>query len=187
MVEIRSLVEGITPFDGLEDEHRSLVLRWLGRTDDVFRRVRPRTPVRHLVSYFLPVDPEGPHVLLVDHVKAGKWLPAGGHVEPGESPVETVRREAAEELGVQAEFPPWAGEKPLLVTVTETVGPVSERHTDVSLWFVLSGRRHQVLRPDGGEFNQVRWWTPSEVSAGDPSRFDPHLGRMLDKVALAIR
>lgn len=183
VAEVRKLVEGITPLDRLEDEHRSQVLCWLSRTDDVFRRARPRTPAQHLVSYFLVVDPEGPHVLLADHIKAGRWLPTGGHVEPGESPVDTVKREVLEELGIHAQFPAWIGERPLLLTVTETVGAVHERHTDVSLWFVLEGRRHQELIPDAGEFHQVRWWSLDEVSAAEPASFDPHLRRMLDKLA----
>lgn len=182
LAEIRNLVEGITPLDDVECEHRTRVLRWLSETDDVFRRAKPRSPAQHLVSYFLVVDPEGPHFLLVDHIKAGKWLPTGGHVEPGESPVATVRREVSEELGIQAQFPGWIGERPLLVTVTETVGAVDQRHTDVSLWFVLSTPRDQVLHPDPEEFHDLRWWTAEEVSASDPGRFDPHMGRMLQKL-----
>jgi hypothetical protein len=34
LAEIRSLVEGIRPFDALEERHRSEVLSWLSRTDD---------------------------------------------------------------------------------------------------------------------------------------------------------
>ena len=185
LAEIRSLVEGIRPFDALEERHRSEVLSWLSRTDDVFRRARPRTPDQHLVSYFLVVDRISSHVLLVDHIKAGKWLPTGGHVEPGESAVDTVRREAREELGIRARFAPWIGERPLLVTVTETVGSPDDRHTDVSLWFVLEGNLGQPLSPGAGEFHDVRWWSLQDVFAGDPARFDPHLGRMLDKLVEA--
>ena len=182
LAEIRNLVKGVRPLDELEEQHRSEILSWLSRTDDVFRRAKPRTPEQHLVSYFLVVDPVGPRVLLVDHIKAGKWLPTGGHVEPGESAVDTVRREVREELGIRARFPSWIGERPLLLSVTETVGAPDERHTDVSLWFVLEGDRHQPLSPDAGEFHGVRWWTVEEVLAEDPARFDPHLGRMLDKL-----
>jgi 8-oxo-dGTP pyrophosphatase MutT (NUDIX family) len=42
-----------------------------------------------------------------------------------------VRREAWEELGIEAEFPPVTGGKPLFVTITQTA-PVAGRHTDVS-------------------------------------------------------
>ena len=34
-----------------------------------------------------------------DDVNAGKWIGVGGHIEPGETPEECVRREVAEETG----------------------------------------------------------------------------------------
>ncbi|MFG2056442.1 NUDIX hydrolase [Micromonospora sp. NPDC048930] len=181
--EIRALVEALTPGDELEARHRAETLAWLGRTADIFRREKPRTPSPHLVAYFLLVDAADGAVLLVDHRKAGMWLPTGGHVEPGEHPTETVRREVVEELGVPAVFAPPHGERPAFLTVTETVGGPADRHTDVSLWYVLSGRRHQQLVPDPGEFRGVRWWTPREVAAAAPGTVEPHLGRMLAKLS----
>jgi len=38
-------------------------------------------------------------VLLLKHKKLGMWLPPGGHIEPGETPVEAAKREAFEETG----------------------------------------------------------------------------------------
>lgn len=180
--EIRALVESVTPMDEWEARHRAECLAWLARTDDIFRREKPRTPSPHLVVYFLLRDPADGSVLLVDHRAAGRWLPSGGHVEPGEHPADTVRREMVEELGVPAVFAPESGERPVFLTVTETVGPPEGRHTDVSLWFVLSGSRDQKLVPDLGEFRGVRWWTPKEVAA-DPAGCEPHLGRMLAKLS----
>lgn len=181
--EIRKLVQALTPTDDLEARHRAECLAWLAGTDDIFRREKPCTPSPHLVAYFLLWDEVDGSVLLVDHIKAGLWLPSGGHVEPGEHPVETVRREVVEELGVPAVFSPRLGERPALLTVTETVGRPEERHTDVSLWFVLSGSRDQPLAPDPGEFRGVRWWTPAELTTEDPSTLDPHMGRMMAKLA----
>lgn len=181
--EIRALVEALTPADDLEARHRAECLAWLAGTDDIFRREKPHTPSPHLVAYFLLRDEADGSVLLVDHIKAGMWLPSGGHVEPGEHPVETVRREVREELGVPAVFSPRYGERPALLTVTETVGRPEERHTDVSLWFVLGGSRDQALIPDPGEFRSVRWWTPHEVAAANPETLDPHMGRMMAKLA----
>ncbi|MEU5721088.1 NUDIX domain-containing protein [Micromonospora sp. NPDC047738] len=180
--EIRALVEALTPGDELEARHRAETLAWLAGTDDIFRRRKPGTPSPHLVAYFLLRDEADGAVLLVDHRKAGMWLPSGGHVEPGEHPAETVRREVVEELGVPAVFSPAVGERPAFVTVTETVGAPTDRHTDVSLWFVLSGSRGQQLVPDPGEFRAVRWWTPGEVSVAEPGTVEPHLGRMLAKL-----
>jgi 8-oxo-dGTP diphosphatase len=173
--------KSIVPLDDTEAKHQKDVLRWLDSTTDVFRRVPPRTPPKHLVSYFVLRDPVDGSVLLVDHRKAGLWLPTGGHVDPGEDPLETVAREAREELGIDAVFasdPP----QPMFVTVTETTGAPEHKHTDVSLWFLLSGSRGQSLQPDMTEFVAVRWWTPAEISETEPARFDPHLGRFLAKV-----
>ncbi|MGC1209987.1 MAG: NUDIX domain-containing protein [Micromonospora sp.] len=181
--EIRALVEALTPTDELEARHRAECLAWLAGTDDIFRREKPRTPSPHLVAYFLLRDEGDGSVLLVDHIKAGRWLPSGGHVEPGEHPVETVRREVWEELGVPAVFSPRFGERPAFLTVTGTQGPPEDRHTDVSLWFVLHGSRDQTLTPDWGEFRGVRWWTPQEVAVAEPATLDPHMGRMMAKLA----
>ncbi|UNX54233.1 NUDIX domain-containing protein [Georgenia sp. TF02-10] len=121
-------------------------------------------------------------MLLVDHRKAGLWLPTGGHVDPGADPVQTVRREVREELGIDAVF---AAEPvaPSFVTVTETTERAEYRHTDVSLWFLLVGSGSQPLVPDMREFAAVRWWTPAEVRSADPARFEPHIRRFLAKVA----
>ena len=181
--EIYALVEGVRPFDDLEARHRFACLAWLRETDDVFRRVKPRTPSPHLVAYVLLCDDQDGSLLLVDHIKSGLWLPAGGHVEPGEHPVETVRREVMEELGVSAVFLPQPGECPFFLTVTETVGTVDQRHTDVSLWFALTSSRDRMLTPDLGEFQGIRWWRPEEVIRTDPKALDPHMGRMIAKLA----
>ncbi|MCZ7426470.1 NUDIX domain-containing protein [Micromonospora sp. WMMA1949] len=183
--EIRALVEELPPGDDLEARHREAALAWLAGTEDIFRRAKPRTPSPHLVAYFLLRDPADGAVLLVDHRLAGMWLPSGGHVEPGEHPAGTVRRELREELGVAAVFAPPFGERPAFLTVTETVGPPELRHTDVSLWYVLSAHRDQRFTPDPVEFAGIRWWTPAEVTEAPAGRIEPHLGRMLTKLAAA--
>jgi 8-oxo-dGTP diphosphatase len=181
---IAGLVSGIEPADDLAREHRRAALSWLAGTDDIFRRAKPRTPSPHLVSYFLLVDRTSGSVLLCDHRLSGLWLPTGGHVEPGEHPLATVRREAAEELGVAAEPDAASGDEPFFLTMTETAGPPETRHVDVSFWFALTGRAGQPLSPDQREFAQVRWWTVGELCHADPGRFEPHLLRALNALGL---
>ncbi|MFJ9389442.1 NUDIX hydrolase [Nocardioides sp. NPDC101246] len=183
LTDISIMVDSIEPMDTEEGGHIADASAWLCVTDDVFRRTTdPTEPAKHLVSYFLLLDPVSGHVLLGDHRKSGLWLPSGGHVEPGENPADTVRRECVEELGVEARFHPSLGPRPLFVTVTRTRPDRPDVHTDVSLWFVLAHDRHRPLQPDEREYAGVRWWTPSEIRATDPRSFDPHMGRMLDKL-----
>src|SRR6202022_4709179 len=79
---IRRLIAQVMPADAVEEEHRRQALAWLDSTGDIFRRVKPCTPDPHLVSYFVVIDHQQDAVLLVDHRRAGLWLPTGGHVEP---------------------------------------------------------------------------------------------------------
>ncbi|GAA5178958.1 NUDIX hydrolase [Rugosimonospora acidiphila] len=176
---MRDIIRGLVPGDSLEAEHQSDTLRWLRSTDDVFRRVKPATPPRHLVAYIVPVDPTDGSVLLVDHINAGLWLPPGGHVEPDEHPARTARREAREELGIDADRGRF-DERPTFLTVTRTVG-LDHGHTDVSVWFLVHCRRGMPLELDRNEFREARWWSPSELEAGDPGQFDPHFARFLSK------
>ena len=181
---ITGLVSGIEPADDLGREHRRNTLSWLAGTDDIFRRVKPRTPSPHLVSYFLLVDRPAGSVLLCDHRLSGLWLPTGGHVEPGEHPLDTVRREAAEELGITAQPDAALGDRPFFLTMTQTAGPPEMRHVDVDVWFALAGRVGQSLNPCQREFAQVRWWTAAEIRHSDLDRFEPHLLRALDALGL---
>jgi 8-oxo-dGTP diphosphatase len=51
----------------------------------------------------------GGRVLVILHRRLGTWLPLGGELEPGETPLEAARRELREESGLEGEFSPLAG------------------------------------------------------------------------------
>jgi 8-oxo-dGTP pyrophosphatase MutT (NUDIX family) len=171
---IRSEIASIAAHDPLEQRDLDDIDTWITSGAKLCRRISPATPPKHLVSYVLPID--GAHILLVDHKKARRWLPPGGHVEPGEHPLDTAKREAEEELGISPDF---LTDRPLFVTITETVG-ATPGHTDVSLWYLLRGDRHMTLDFDRSEFNKVHWFPISERPI---ERTDPQLGRFLGKIA----
>ncbi len=173
--EIRELIARMAPGDTAEAADLRFALEWIDSGARLWREGGPAEPPIHLVAYFVPIDPATRDVLLVDHRKAGLWLPPGGHVEVGEAPADTVRREAAEELGIGVTGEP---EPPLLLTVTATVG-TGPRHTDVSLWYPLPIPRTARIQADEGEFAAARWFAwdalPNARRGPDIDRF---LGRL---------
>ena len=172
---IAAIVRAIQPYDTLEAEHISATLEWIESGAPLCRTQKPATPPQHLVSYFVLVDPHRRQLLLVDHVKAGLWLPSGGHVEPGEHPRATVEREVWEELQIEARF---LLPEPLFLTITQTVGRTAG-HTDISLWYVLMGDSTEALRYDIEEFARIAWF-PLDVLPLE--RTDPHMARFTAKL-----
>jgi len=162
------LVSSISPLDSLEAEHIQDALAWIKSGEPLFRINERTLPPRHLVSYFILFDESASKVLLVDHKKAKRYIPAGGHVEPNENPKETIRRECMEELGVVADF--WR-EDPIFLTIAKLCD-----HTDVCLWYVLRGNSTQQYVFDPGEFNGIKWFP---LNALPP---DPNVKRGIEKL-----
>jgi 8-oxo-dGTP diphosphatase len=51
----------------------------------------------------------GGRVLVIHHRRLATWLPVGGELEPGETPLEAGRRELLEESGLVGRFEPLEG------------------------------------------------------------------------------
>lgn len=173
--EIYRIVSSILPLDIIEQEHIDFVLTWLESGVDIFRTEKPATPKTHLVSYFVVVSPQMDRILLVDHKKARLWLPPGGHVEPNENPKDTVRREAQEELGLQAQF---MYEHPIFLSVINTAG-IQAKHTDVSLWYLIQADPEDPLDFDPREFNRIQWFGVEEIPF---QHSDPYMKRFITKM-----
>lgn len=177
---VLKLVQAISPYDSLEQEHIDDIAAWIKSGAPLYRVQKPDVPPKHLVSYFVVVDPKHNSILLADHIKAQLWLPSGGHVEKGEDPKQTVVREAKEELSMDAVFLKGLI-TPFFATVTQTVG-LTAGHTDVSLWYVLKGSIHDRIQFDRGEFTDIEWFTFDEILESSPVIFDPHLPRFVKKL-----
>lgn len=180
---IAKLITDIRPFDELERAHQEDALAWIGSGVEIFRIEKPATPPKHLVVYFVVLDETARSVLLVDHIKAEKWLPTGGHVDVNEDPKTTVAREAMEELSLS---PAFLTDAPLFITEMVTVGKTAG-HTDVNLWYVITAREDDPITADPREFNGFRWFTLDEVLTTDIATLDPHMHRFITKLKSFIR
>jgi 8-oxo-dGTP diphosphatase len=106
----------------------------------------------------------GGAVLLVRHRRLGTWLPVGGEIEPGETPLEAARRELGEETGLEGVFPDGLGvdgTPPGLVGYEEHLAGSKGLHLNFA--FVADVPTRTLAACD--EWDGARWVSPEELAS----------------------
>ena len=128
----------------------------------------------------------GGEILLVRHKRLDLWLPVGGEIEPGETPLEAARRELREETGLDGVFPAVYpagpsggfgvdGTPPGLIGYEEH--PAGSKGLHMNFAFVADVATRDLTACD--EYTAVRW-------VGDPVPVECPLNvRQLVRLALA--
>ncbi|HZU75069.1 MAG TPA: NUDIX domain-containing protein [Acidimicrobiales bacterium] len=172
-VGLRAAVEAFEPRTRREAASRTRFLAELDRLADPFDR--HADPV-HVTGSALVIGSRG--TVLHWHKRLGGWLQPGGHVDPGESPAEAARREAAEETGLAAEHPPGG---PQLIHLD--VHPAAAGHLHLDLRFLLLAPPVEP-NPPAGESQQVRWFSLDEAMAVADDGLVDGLRRLAERPAI---
>ena len=98
----------------------------------------------------------GGQVLLIRHKRLDLWLPVGGEIEPGETPLEAARRELREETGLEGDFPAGLGvdgTPPGLIGYEEH--PAGSKGQHLNFAFVADVASRELTACD--EYTAARW------------------------------
>ena len=160
----------LKPMPNLAEELRSVInpsicdeatyKRFLERLDESGGLVRDENPQTHYSCYFLVWNPATKKILIVHHKKSGLWLSPGGHIDQGETLMQTLNREVEEELGVKGKV---QGEiKPFLLTVTPIENATQSCKEHLDIWYRIESDGSD-FNIDSREFHTTLWLTPTEA------------------------
>lgn len=119
-------------------------------------------------------------ILMIRHKRLGIWLPPGGELSPGETPLEAAARELREETGLEGRFPVVSdidGTPPGLIGYEEHVAGSKGIH--MNFVFVADVDTDAVQPND--EFEEWRWVDSFDDIGGPPNV------AQLGRVAMAAR
>jgi ADP-ribose pyrophosphatase YjhB (NUDIX family) len=137
-------------------------------------------PPTVVVPLVFAVVRDGDRVLLVRRLDTGDWELPGGRVEPGESALDALVREVAEETGLLVDAHRIAG---LYSDPSHRVraAPDGEVRQPFAVCFHATARPGEP-RPDLEETAEVRWWP---VAALDQLAMQPAVRRRLHDALVA--
>lgn len=121
--------------------------------------LRDENPLDHFCSFIVPFDQKSKKIFLGHHIKANDWIPPGGHIDCGESPIDAAVREAHEELDVTVD-------KNQLELFTLDYLDVSAPNKICKIhWHIwyLFNTYEQDYKFDHGEFYDAGWFSHKEA------------------------
>jgi 8-oxo-dGTP pyrophosphatase MutT (NUDIX family) len=146
--DLRGDIEAFGPRTDREAGSRERMLAELSRLTRPFDR--EADPV-HFTASAIVIGSRG--VLLHLHKRIRRWLQPGGHIDPGETPVQAALREASEETGLEVALAGGRRELFHLDVHTAYAG-----HIHLDLRYLLEAPDRDPA-PVEGESQEVAWFT----------------------------
>lgn len=119
-------------------------------------------------------------VLLRLHDKFGVWMGVGGHIDPGEDPLEAAHREAMEEVGLEIQIlgePSYEhGDEWTDLPVPAFVNrhAAGKGHDHFNLEFFATSISMDITQPDNHERTECKWCTEEDVAAFSDAELLPN-------------
>jgi 8-oxo-dGTP pyrophosphatase MutT (NUDIX family) len=134
---------------------------------------RDENPASHFSTFFVAIDISQKQVFIGHHKKADLWIFNGGHIDLGELPHATIRREMLEEWGIDPV--PNIDLTPQLLTITQiNKNNIRKCRTHFDIWYFIPVNKN-TFHPDqkllSTEFFQTKWMsiTDAKIIAVDPN------------------
>jgi 8-oxo-dGTP diphosphatase len=150
-------IQALNPFDKVEAEDIQKTREWLIHSQSLHK---PHNMEEHLGVLAILISPNRSHTFLMQHRKAGIWLPPGGHVDIHQTLQEAVRAEVCEELQVQSIT--MLIDNPVFLTRTLTQG-TNAGHIDITFWHALEGNPEDSYIIQEKEASDVMWMSIDEL------------------------
>lgn len=148
------LEQEILRLKGKKEVDFQVWLKFAKRVKNKKGLTKKENPQDHFCIFFLPLDVAKKSVYLGHHIKADDWLPPGGHLERGETPYQTIKRECKEELRYNLK-----SEKIQLfnLSIKKITNPKfsCKRHWDIWYLIYLKKRKFNFLKK---EFYNACWF-----------------------------
>jgi 8-oxo-dGTP pyrophosphatase MutT (NUDIX family) len=148
---------GLYPADLAERTDVDRMIRFASDLGDPFSREQTGA---HFTASAVVVDASGRRTCLIDHVKLGRRLQPGGHIEPADESVpQAALREVREETGLDVRLHPWAP-RPFDVDIHEIPErPDEPAHLHLDL-------RYLVVADGGEPAEGAQWLSFDDALAG---------------------